>query len=130
MPTRARSASPSQRQLRLGEVIRQGLSDILLRADVQDDDLSGAVITVCEVRVSADACNATAYVIPLGGNKQDAVVAALNRNKRFLRGQLAQAVRLKYTPSLTFELDQTFDESDRIAKVLRSPNVARDLEKD
>jgi len=128
LPARAKSSAPSQRQLRVGELVRHALSEILVRAEIQDDDLSGAVITVSEVRVSPDVRNATAFVIPLGGERQEAIVNALNRNKRYLRGELARAVQLKFVPSLSFELDKTFDESDRIAKVLRSPEVARDLD--
>ena len=128
MPARAKSSAPSQRQLRVGELVRHALSEILVRAEIQDDDLSGAVITVSEVRVSPDVRNATAFVIPLGGERQEAIVNALNRNNRYLRGELARAVQLKFVPSLSFKLDKTFDESDRIAKVLRSPEVARDLD--
>jgi len=130
LPAHPSSHGPSQRQLRIGELIRHALSDILVRSEVQDPELTGVVITVSEVRISPDAKNATAFVIPLGGERQTAVVEALNRHVRFLRGELARAVKLKYVPSVTFKLDTSFDETDRITDMLRSPEVARDLDHD
>ena len=125
--TGERSSGPSQRQLRAGEVVRHALTDILARGEVQDPDLEGLVVTVPEVRLSPDLKIATVYVMPLGGVRQDKVVGALARNARFLRGQVARRVALKFMPELRFCLDTTFAESDRIEKLLRSPAVARDL---
>ena len=118
---------PSQRQLRVGEVVRHALAEILARGEVQDPDLSGLVVTVPEVRLSPDLKIATVYVMPLGGSRQDKVAAALARNARFLRGEIARRVALKFMPELRFRLDTTFAESDRIEQLLRSPEVARDL---
>ena len=120
----------SQRQLRAGEVVRHALAEILARGDVQDPDLEGLVVTVPEVRLSPDLKIATVYVMPLGGVRQDKVVSALARNARFLRGQVARRVALKFMPELRFLLDTTFAESDRVEQLLRSPEVARDLDGD
>lgn len=122
------SRGPSQRQLRVGEMLRKVLSEIFLKIDVSDADLNGVVLTVSEVRASPDLKNATAYVIPLGGKNQDKAIAALNRHKRFLRGEIAHRVELKHVPQLTFELDTTFDQTGRLNELLRSPAVARDID--
>jgi len=121
------AGAPSQRQLRVGEVVRHALSEILARGEVRDPDLEGLVVTVPEVRLSPDLKVATVYVMPLGGAHQDKVVAALSRHVRFLRGEVARRVALKFMPELRFRLDTTFAESDRIDELLRSPEVARDL---
>ena len=126
--SRTHRRGPSQRQLRIGEVLRHALADIFLREDINDPELAGVALTVTEVSVSPDAKNATAYVLPLGGMDQDAVVAALDRHRKFVRGQTARRVSLKYMPELTFELDRSFDQSARIDAVLRSEEVARDLD--
>lgn len=118
---------PSQRQLRVSEVLRKALSEILLRTETADPELDGVAITVSEVRVSPDLRNATAYVLPLGGVNEAAVIAALQRNQRFLRGELARRVTLKYIPALSFEADASFEESARVDSLLRSPKVAQDL---
>lgn len=118
---------PSQRQRRVNELIRHALSDILVRGDIADEELARATITVTEVRTSPDLRNARVYVVPLGGVNQDEVVAGLQRNGRFLRGELARQVSLKYVPALSFELDTTFDESDKLDALLRSGRVAQDL---
>ena len=99
---------PTQRQLRVGEALRKALADIFLRIEIADPDLSGAAITVAEVRTSPDLKNATIYVLPLGGGNEDLVVAALERHKKFVRGELARRVSLRHTPELSFELDVTF----------------------
>jgi len=122
------SRGPSQRQLRLGEMLRHALSEILTRVDIRDDDLKGVFVTVSEVRVSPDARTATAFVLPLGGQNQDAVVAALNRHARFIRGELTPRVTVKYMPTVKFVADTTFDESSRIDSLLRSERVARDIQ--
>ena len=119
---------PSQRQLRVGETLRAALSEVFLRGDIADPDLTGAVLTVSEVRASPDLKNATIYVLPLGGENQDKVVEALARHRRFIRGEVARRVSLKHMPDLKFELDKTFDQSGRMNDLLRTPEVARDIE--
>jgi len=116
--------------LRVGEVIRHALAEILSRGEVQDRDLEGLVVTVPEVRLSPDLKIATVYVMPLGGAGEDKVVTALSRHARFLRGEVAHKVALKYMPELRFRLDTTFAEADRIEQLLHSPEVARDLHHD
>src|ERR1700752_3736788 len=95
-------AGPSQRQLRVGELIRHAVSDMLTRGDVHDPVLEGHMITVPEVRMTADLRLATIYVMPFGGRDQDEVIAALDRNKKFLRGALARSVNLKFAPEIRF----------------------------
>ena len=119
---------PTQRQLRVGEALRKALADIFLRIETADPDLAGAAITVAEVRTSPDLKNATIYVLPLGGGNEDLVVAALERHKKFVRGELARRVSLRHTPELSFELDVTFSQSDAVNALLRTPAVARDIE--
>ena len=123
-----RGRSPSQRQLRVGEEIRHSLADLLQRGDLRDPDLQGEVITVTEVRISPDLTNATAFVTPLGGERQEEVLAALRRAAPFLRSQVAKAVRLRQVPRLSFELDTSFDYAQRIDRLLHSSAVARDLD--
>ncbi len=118
---------PSQRQLRAGEVIRHAIAEILSRGDVHDPVLQGHVITVPEVRMTADLRLATIYVMPLGGRDEQAVVDALERHKRYLRGEIARRVDMKFAPDIRFRLDERFDEADRIERLLRSPQVKRDL---
>ena len=122
-------AGPSQRMLRVAEMIRHKLSDMLSRAEIHDDVITGSVITVPEVRLSADLKLATAYVMPLGGENVEAVLAALNRNKRFIRGEIASAVNLKYAPDIRFKFDEMFDEAARIDQLLASPKVRADVAK-
>ena len=124
------NSAPSQRQLRVGGLVRHALADILQRGDVHDPVLEGHVITVPEVRMSPDLKVATVYVMPLGGQDGKAVVGAFERNKKFLRGDVAKRVNLRYAPDLRFRLDESFDEGDRIEALLRSPEVKRDLEDD
>ncbi len=118
---------PSQRQLRVGEVIRHTLSEILARGDVRDPALVGVSVTVTEVRPSPDMRNATVFCSPLGGQHEEEVVDGLNRCRAYLRGQVGHAVSLKFTPQLTFLLDRSFDEAEHIGDLLRSTEVARDL---
>src|SRR6187455_3754914 len=124
-----RESSPggSQRALRVGELIRHAMSDMLTRGDVHDPVLEGRLITVPEVRMSADLRLATIYVMPLGGKDIDEVLEALERNKRFLRGEIARHVNLKFSPDIRFRIDERFDEAERIEKLLRTPQVQRDL---
>ncbi|MDZ4841263.1 MAG: 30S ribosome-binding factor RbfA [Hyphomicrobium aestuarii] len=116
--TGAAAGAPSQRMLRVAEVIRHELSALLSRGDIHDDTLSGAVITIPEVRMSPDLKLATVYVMPLGGDKVDDVIAALETHKRFIRGALAKSVNLKFAPDVRFRRDETFEEASRIAKLL------------
>src|ERR1700740_1247824 len=118
---------PSQRALRAGEVIRHAIADILSRGEVHDPVIQGHLITVPEVRMSPDLKLATIYVMPLGGRDEKAVVEALERNKRWLRGEIAHRVNLKFAPAIRFRIDERFDEAARIEKLLRSPDVQRDL---
>src|SRR3954470_583336 len=120
-------AGPSQRALRVGELIRHALADMLTRGEVHDPVLEGHLITVPEVRMSPDLRMATVYVMPLGGKDIKEVIEALERNKRFLRGELAHHVNLKFAPEIRFRADERFDEAERIEKLLRTPRVRRDL---
>jgi ribosome-binding factor A len=120
----------SQRQLRVGETIRHAVADILVHGRVHDADLEGHVVTVPEVRMSPDLKLATIYVMPLGGRDTEIVIAALERNKKFLRGEVARRVNLKFAPDIRFRIDDRFDEADRIEKLLRTPAVQRDLAPD
>jgi ribosome-binding factor A len=119
---------PSQRQLRVGELVRHALAEMLTRGEVHDPVVEGHLITVPEVQMTADLRLATIYVMPLGGRDQNDVVAALERNKRFLRGEIARRVNLKFAPEIRFRIDERFDEAERIEKLLRTPAVRRDLD--
>jgi ribosome-binding factor A len=123
-------AGPSARQLRVGELVRHAVAEMLSRGDVHDPVIEGHMITVPEVAMTADLRLATIYVMPLGGRDKDDVVAALERNKKFLRGEIARRVNLKFAPELRFRADERFDEAERIEKILRTPAVKRDLESD
>lgn len=125
------SSAPSQRQLRVGEQARHALAEILQRGEVRDPEVEGTVISVSEVRMSPDLKIATAFVSPLGVEDKDAVVAALNRNARFIRGRAAHALRqMKYMPEFRFRLDTSYENFEKIDKILRSPEVLRDLDHD
>ena len=124
-----RNAGPSQRQLRVGELVRHALAQMLSRGEVHDDVLASHVVTVSEVRMSPDLRLATIYIMPLGGKDLGPVLAALGRHRKFIRGEIAHAVNLKFAPDIRFQADETFDEARRIEEILRSPKVARDLEK-
>src|SRR3569832_2272761 len=128
----SRSSAPggSQRQLRVGETVRHALAEILAHGDVHAPDLEGHIVTVPEVKMSPDLKLATIYVMPLGGRDTEIVVAALNRNKKFLRGEIAHRVNLKFAPEIRFRVDDRFDEAERIEKLLRTPAVQRDLAPD
>ena len=123
-------ALPSQRALRVGELVRHAMSDLLTRGEVHDPVLEGHLITVPEVRMSADLRLATIYVMPLGGRDVEQVLAALERNKRFLRGEIAHHVNLKFAPDIRFHADERFAEAERIEKLLRTPAVQRDLKRE
>ena len=121
-------SAPSQRQLRVGGLIRHALSDLLARGEIHDSVLASHVVTIPEVRMSPDLRLATIYVVPLGGEDIEPVLAALERHKRFIRGQLARAVNLKFAPDIRFFKDESFDEAGRIEQLLGSPKVRRDIE--
>jgi ribosome-binding factor A len=137
MPRKKKSSTPTgQRPLRVGEEIRHALSHILTyEADRLDDpDLYGKSVTVTEVRVSPDLRSATAFVVPLGatveGYEAAPLIKALNRAAGYFRGLLAREVRLQFSPTIRFKLDESFDEASRIESLLHDPAVARDLERD
>ena len=127
-----KSSAPggSQRQLRVGETVRHAVAEILAHGNVHDEDLEGHIVTVPEVRMSPDLKLATVYVMPLVGRDAEIVIAALERNKKFLRGEVARRVNLKFAPDLRFHVDDRFDEAERIEKLLRTPAVQRDLAPD
>jgi ribosome-binding factor A len=133
MPHHHRKSSASggsQRQLRVGETVRHAVADILAQGSVHDPDLEGHIVTVPEVRMSPDLKLATVYVMPLGGRDTEVVIAALERNKKFLRGEIARRVNLKFSPDIRFRVDERFDEAERIEKLLRTPAVQRDIATD
>jgi ribosome-binding factor A len=125
--SRESGSIPTQRALRAGEVIRHAIAEILARGEVHDPVIQGHLITVPEVRMTADLKLATIYVMPLAGRDEKPVLAALERNKRYLRGEIARRVNLKFAPDIRFRLDERFDEAERIEKLLRTPQVQRDL---
>ncbi|MEM8577731.1 MAG: 30S ribosome-binding factor RbfA [Pseudomonadota bacterium] len=118
---------PSQRQLRVGELIRRTLAEVLARGDVHDPELNRLSITVGEVRTSPDLKIATAYVLPLGGHGQDEVIGLLARNKSELRRMVGKKLALKFSPDLRFQLDETFDRMDETRRMLADDVVARDV---
>ena len=121
---------PSQRMLRVGELVRHALASVFARGDIEDEALSGAVITVPEVRMSNDLKLANAYVMPLGGQRAEEIVEALNRHRKFIRGRIAPELDLKFAPEVKFFVDTTFDEFGRIDALLRTDRVQRDLHPD
>lgn len=121
-------SGPSQRQLRVGELIRRRLSDVLMRGDVHDPDLNRLSLTVGEVRTSPDLKVATAFVLPLGGHGQDEALALLDRNRAELRRQVAKGLELKFAPELRFRIDESFDRMDETRRLLAQPDVRRDTE--
>lgn len=121
------TAGPSQRQLRVGELIRRELADVLARGDVHDDDLARVPITVSEVRMSTDLKVATAYIMPLGGKDQKEALAALRRNKVEVRHLVSRGMTLKYAPDLRFQLDETFDRMDETRRLFEDERVQRDI---
>ncbi len=125
------NTGPSQRQLRVGEQVRHALSDVIQRGEVRDDVIEGTVISISEVRMSPDLKIATAFVSPLGAKDDQAVIKALAKNAKFIRGRVSGALRqMKYMPEFRFRLDTSYDNMSRIDQLLRSPEVARDLDGD
>lgn len=123
-------AGPSQRSLRVGELVRHALADIFARGDIEDEALAGVVLTVPEVRMSPDLKLANAYVMPLGGAYAEEIVAVLNRHAKFVRGRVAPQINMKFAPEIRFHVDATFEEAGRIDMLLRSDRVRRDLDDD
>ena len=121
---------PSQRMLRVGELVRHALADIFARGEIEDEGLAGSVVTVPEVRMTPDLKLANAYVMPLGGAHADEIAAVLNRHAKYIRGRLAPRINMKYAPEVRFYVDDTFDEASRIDALLRSDRVQRDLDAD
>ena len=121
---------PSQRQLRVGELVRHALADVLMRGEA-GAELDGVLVSIAEVRMSADLKHATVLVAPLASRDPDAIVAALDRSARYLRGRIAPALRqMRAMPDLKFRLDTRFEDDSRIDELLKSPEVARDLGRD
>ena len=122
-----RDAGPSQRMLRVGEMLRHALAQILSRNDIADPHLKGVSVTITQVKPSPDMRYATVYCEPLGGVNAKQIVAALNRHKGFLRGEMGQMIATKFTPDLRFVEDESFAEAQKIETILKSPEVQRDL---
>ena len=121
---------PSQRQLRVGEELRHALSDLLRRGDFHDPELADLNVTVTEVRISPDLRNATAFIMPLGGQDEQRLLAAMRRAAPWFRARVGEKAGLRHAPEIRFEVDRTFDEADRIGQLLRRPDVARDIKDD
>jgi ribosome-binding factor A len=122
-----KGGEPSQRMLRVAELIRHAMAQLLSRGEVNDPELAGLVVTVPMVKMSPDLKLATIYVMPLGGKAQAQIVAILDRHKKFLRGEMAHRVNLKYAPEIRFKVDESFANAEKIDALLHSPRVARDL---
>jgi ribosome-binding factor A len=126
-PNRKAGTGPSQRQLRVSELIRHALAQMIQRGDIHDEVLASHIITIPEVRLSPDLKLATVYIMPLGGVDEKPVIIALEKHKGYLRSEIAKRVNMKYAPDLRFRRDETFDEAERINTLLRSDVVKRDL---
>ena len=125
----SKGSAPSQRQLRAGELIRHALADIFLRGESGDPDLERLTPTVVEVQMSPDLKVATAFVRTLQQGKEKALLEALNRNRRYIRGLVSPKLEMKFTPEIRYRVDTALDYANHIDEILRSPEVARDLEK-
>ena len=121
------SRGPSQRQLRVGEMLRHALSEVLRENEIRDADLDGVSVTITQVKPSPDMRYATVFCEPLGGENAKAIIAALNRHKGFLRGEMGHRISTKFTPDLRFVEDESFAEAQKIETILKSPLVQRDL---
>ena len=122
--------APSQRMLRMGELVRHALAEIFSRGEVHDPVLETHVITIPEVAMTPDLRHATVYVMPLGGKDGRAVLDALNRNKKYMRGVVAKKINAKFAPDLHFRIDERFDRADEIDRLLKQPEVQRDLKRE
>jgi len=123
----SKSSGPNQRQLRIGEVIRHALAELLSRGDIHDEVLAKHVITVPEVRLSTDLKLATCFVMPLGGGDVAPVLKALNTHKKYIRGEIAHRVNLKFAPDIRFLQDESFAEAERVDAILYSDKVRQDI---
>jgi ribosome-binding factor A len=123
-------SGPSQRQLRAGELIRHALADIFLRGETGDPELEKVAVSVLEVRMSPDLRLATAYVRPLLGGRDAALLKALERNRKYIRGLVAPKVEMKFMPEIRFRVDTALDYAGKIDELLKSPAVARDLKRE
>jgi ribosome-binding factor A len=126
-PARGPHAGPTQRQLRVGEMLRHALAEVLRRGEIRDPDLAGVSVTITQVKPSPDMRHATVFCEPLGGKNAKQIIAALNRHKGFLRGELGRGIALKFTPELRFVEDESFAEAQKIETILKSSRVQRDL---
>ena len=124
----SKSSGPNQRQLRIGEVIRHALAELLSRGDIHDEVLAKHVVTVPEVRLSTDLKLATCFIMPLGGGDVAPVLKALNTHKKYIRGEIAHRVNLKFAPDIRFRSDDTFAEASRIDALLASAKVRQDVD--
>ena len=131
MPSRRpeKSTGPSQRQLRVGELIRHAIAELLARGEIHDDVIASHVVTIPEVRMSPDLRLATIYVMPLGGKDVKHVLEALGRHKKYIRGEIAREINLKFAPDIRFMKDESFEEAERIDRLLASEKVRQDLTK-
>lgn len=120
---------PSQRQLRVGEMLRHALVTVLFRGDIRDPDLEGVSVTITQVLPSGDMRHATVFCEPLGGKEAEKIIKALNRNKAYIRGQMGHLIDLKFTPDLRFIEDKSFAEAEKIETILKSDRVQQDLSK-
>lgn len=128
---RSTSSAPSQRMLRVGEQVRAAITQVLQRGEVRDPLVEKTVISISEVRMSPDLKIATAYVTPLGVADHAAIIEALNKHAKFIRGRLGPQLRqMKYMPDIRFRDDTSFDNYQKIDALLRSPEVSRDLDPD
>lgn len=124
---RSPNTGPTQRQLRVGEALRHALAEILRRGEIRDPDLAGVSVTITQVKPSPDMRHATVFCEPLGGKNAAAIVAALNKHKGYLRGEMGRLITMKFTPELRFIEDESFAEAQRIETILKSSRVQQDL---
>ncbi|HEY0302346.1 MAG TPA: 30S ribosome-binding factor RbfA [Rhizomicrobium sp.] len=125
-----RDRGPTQRQLRVGEMLRHALAEILRRGDIRDPDLAGVSVTITQVKPSPDMRYATVFCEPLGGRSVKPVIAALNKHKGYLRGEMGRLIAMKFTPDLRFVEDASFAEAQKIETILKSSRVQQDLKAD
>src|ERR1700743_3691265 len=118
---------PTQRQLRVGEMLRHALSEVLRENEIRDSDLEGVSVTITQVKPSPDMRYATVFCEPLGGQNAKAIVAALNRHKGFLRGEMGHRITTKFTPDLRFVEDESFAEAQKIEDIMKYERVRRDI---
>jgi ribosome-binding factor A len=130
MRKHASNVGPTQRQLRVGEMLRHALAEVLRRDEIRDPDLIGVSVTITQVKPSPDMRHATVFCEPLGGKNAKLVIAALNKHKGFLRGELGHMITMKFTPDLRFVEDESFAEAQKIETILKSSRVQRDLKAD